>query len=90
MKKIISIISMILMLSIIIFVLSGCQNNTKQKAVNNDVNKSITDEIRVGELINLNIKDMNFAERLCIVLGKGNKQREVHFDIRTKLHLEEY
>ncbi len=46
--------------------------------------------IRVGELINLNIKDMNFAERSCIVLGKGNKQREVYFDIRTKLHLEEY
>lgn len=46
--------------------------------------------IRVGELINLNIKDMNFAERSCIVLGKGNKQREVYFDIRTKLYLEEY
>lgn len=46
--------------------------------------------IRVGELINLNIKDMNFTERSCIVLGKGNKQREVYFDIRTKLHLEEY
>ena len=46
--------------------------------------------IRVGELINLNVKDMNFAERSCIVLGKGNKQREVYFDIRTKLHLEEY
>lgn len=37
--------------------------------------------IRVGELINLNIKDMNLAERSCIVLGKGNKQREVYFDI---------
>lgn len=33
---------------------------------------------------------MNFAERSCIVLGKGNKQREVYFDIRTKLYLEEY
>ena len=46
--------------------------------------------IRVGELINLNIKDMNFMERSCIVLGKGNKQREVYFDVKTKLHLEEY
>lgn len=46
--------------------------------------------IRVGELVNLNIKDINFAERSCIVLGKGNKQREVYFDIRTKLHLEDY
>ncbi len=46
--------------------------------------------IRVGELVNLNIKDMNFVERSCIVLGKGNKQREVYFDVRTKLHIEEY
>jgi site-specific recombinase XerD len=46
--------------------------------------------IRVGELINLNIKDMNFMERSCIVLGKGNKQREVYFDVKTKLHIEEY
>ncbi len=46
--------------------------------------------MRVGELINLDIKDMNFSERSCIVLGKGNKQREVYFDVRTKLHLEQY
>lgn len=46
--------------------------------------------IRVGELINLNIKDMNFAERSCIVLGKGNKQREVYFDVKTKMHIQEY
>lgn len=46
--------------------------------------------MRVGELVNLDIKDMNFAERSCIVLGKGNKQREVYFDVRTKLHIEEY
>lgn len=46
--------------------------------------------MRVGELVNLDIKDMNFAERSCIVLGKGNKQREVYFDVRTKLHVEEY
>ena len=46
--------------------------------------------IRVGELINLNIKDMNFTERSCIVLGKGNKQREVYFDVKTKMHIQEY
>ena len=46
--------------------------------------------IRVGELINLNIKDVNFAERSCIVLGKGNKQREVYFDVKTKLHIQDY
>ena len=46
--------------------------------------------IRVGELINLNISDINFEDRSCIVLGKGNKQREVYFDAKTKLHLKEY
>lgn len=46
--------------------------------------------IRVGELVNLNRNDVNFEERSCIVLGKGNKQREVYFDARTKLHLLQY
>lgn len=51
MKKIISIILMVLMMVVISFVLSGCQNNTKQKAVNNDVDKSRTDEINVDKLL---------------------------------------
>lgn len=45
--------------------------------------------IRVGKLINLNIKNMNFAERSCIALGKGNKQREVYFDAKTKLYIKQ-
>lgn len=46
--------------------------------------------VRVGELVKLNRADINFIERSCIVFGKGNKEREVYFDARTKLHLEEY
>lgn len=46
--------------------------------------------MRVGELVNLDIKDINFAERECVVYGKGNKERKVYFDARTKLHLKEY
>ena len=46
--------------------------------------------IRVGELVNLNIEDINFEERECIVYGKGNKERRVYFDARTKLHLQNY
>ena len=46
--------------------------------------------VRVGELINLNISDINFQDRSCIVFGKGNKEREVYFDARTKIHLKEY
>lgn len=50
----------------------------------------ISTGMRVGELVNLNIDDVNFEERSCIVLGKGNKQREVYFDARTKIHLLQY
>ena len=46
--------------------------------------------IRVGELVNLNISDINFEERECIVYGKGNKQRRVYFDAKTKVHLKRY
>lgn len=46
--------------------------------------------IHVGELINLNITDVDFEKRECVVLGKGNKQRKVYFDARTKIHLYEY
>ena len=43
--------------------------------------------MRVGEMVLLNREDINFAERECVVLGKGDKERPVYFDARTKLHL---
>ena len=46
--------------------------------------------IRVGELVRLNIGDINFEERECIVYGKGNKQRKVYFDAKAKVHLKRY
>lgn len=46
--------------------------------------------IRVGELVKINREDIDFHERSCIVTGKGNKEREVYFDARTKLHLKQY
>ena len=46
--------------------------------------------MRVGELVLLNRNDINFNERECVVLGKGNKQRIVYFDARTKIHLQNY
>ena len=46
--------------------------------------------MRIGELIRLNVADVNLQERECIVTGKGNKQRPVYFDAREKLHLAEY
>ena len=46
--------------------------------------------MRVGELVKLNRDDIDFENRECIVLGKGNKQRRVYFDARTKIHLQYY
>ena len=46
--------------------------------------------IRVGELVKMNREDMDFRERQCIVFGKGNKEREVYFNARTKIHLQNY
>lgn len=46
--------------------------------------------MRVGELVRLNRNDIDFEGRECVVLGKGNKQRKVYFDARTKIHLQNY
>lgn len=46
--------------------------------------------IRVGELVRLNIADINFEQRECVVFGKGDKERRVYFDARTKIHLMRY
>lgn len=46
--------------------------------------------IRVGELVNLNISDVNFEARECVVFGKGDKERKVYFDAKAKIHLQEY
>ena len=46
--------------------------------------------IRVGELVRLNRKDIDFNERECVVVGKGDKQRKVYFDAKAKIHLQQY
>jgi len=46
--------------------------------------------MRVGELVKINRLDIDFHERECIVFGKGNKEREVYFNARTKIHLKRY
>ena len=46
--------------------------------------------MRVGELVNRDINDLDFEERECVVYGKGDKERRVYFDARTKLHLQNY
>ena len=46
--------------------------------------------MRVGEMVLLNREDINFNERECVVFGKGDKERIVYFDARTKIHLQDY
>ena len=46
--------------------------------------------MRVGEMVLLNRDDINFAERECVVFGKGDKERVVYFDARSKMHLQDY
>ena len=46
--------------------------------------------VRVGELVKLNRSDINLQERQCVVFGKGNKEREVYFSARAKIHLQSY
>lgn len=46
--------------------------------------------MRVGEMVLLNKADINFNERECVVFGKGDKERIVYFDARTKIHLQNY
>lgn len=46
--------------------------------------------IRVDELVRLNIEDIDFSERECVVYGKGDKERKASFDAKTKLYLMNY
>ena len=46
--------------------------------------------IRVGELVRLNRSNINFSERECVVFGKGDKERRVYFDAKSKIHLINY
>lgn len=46
--------------------------------------------VRLSELVGLDIEDIDFEQRECIVLGKGDKERIAYFDARTRLHLQEY
>ena len=46
--------------------------------------------IRVGELVNLNIDDIDLEGWECVVYGKGDKERKVYFDAKAKVHLKDY
>ena len=64
----------------------GC-NNLRDLAI---LDLLYSTGMRVGELVNLNIDDIDFEERECVVYGKGDKERRVYFDAKAKVHLKKY
>ena len=54
------------------------------------VDMLLSSGLRVSELVKLNRSSVNLNTRTCTVLGKGAKQREIYFDVRTKIELENY
>ena len=62
-------------------------NNVRDRAM---IDFLLSTGIRVGELVRLNIDDIDFAERECVVYGKGDKERKAYFDAKTKIHLMNY
>lgn len=64
----------------------GCKT-TRDKAI---IDLLYSTGMRVGELVNLNIDDIDLEGRECVVYGKGDKERRVYFDAKSKVHLKEY
>ena len=62
-------------------------NSTRDLAI---IDLLASSGMRVGEMVALNLEDINFSERECVVFGKGSKERPVYFDARTKIHLKNY
>ena len=59
-------------------------NNLRDRAM---IDFLLSTGIRVGELVRLNIDDIDFSERECVVYDKGDKERNAYFDAKTKIHL---
>ena len=66
------------------------RDNCKEKRDLATIDLLYSTGIRVGELVNLNIEDIDLEGRECIVYGKGDKERRVYFDAKAKVHLKEY
>ena len=62
-------------------------NNLRDRAM---IDFLLSTGIRVGELVRLNIDDIDFSERECVVYGKGDKEPKAYFDAKTKIHLMNY
>ena len=64
----------------------GCRN-IRDLAI---IDFLLSSGVRVSELVELNKDDLNMESLECIVHGKGDKERKAYFDVRSKVHIEEY
>ena len=70
----------------------ACERETKRSGVRDIamINFFVDSGVRVSELCNINLSDVDFVNLRCKVLGKGNKERYVYFSQRTMVRLQEY
>lgn len=68
-------------------IILACNSNRREIAL---VYFLINTGVRVSELANLKIKDIDFDRKRALVLGKRNKERYVYFDARTKVRILDY
>ena len=68
-------------------ILRDNRKNLRDKAM---IDFGLSTGICVGELVRLNICDIDFSERECVVYGKRDKERKAYFDAKTKIHLLNY
>lgn len=64
-----------------------CSMNKRDAAV---LELLLSSGIRVGELVRLDRADIDLQCNSGKVLGKGNKEREIYFNVRTRRALREY
>ena len=64
----------------------GCRGY-KEKAL---VEFLVSSGCRVCEVAGLRVDDIDWRDRKCKVIGKGNKERTVYFSVRAKLMLQLY
>ena len=64
----------------------GCRGY-KEKAL---VEFLVSSGCRVSEVAGLRVDDIDWRDRKCTVIGKGNKERTVYFSVRAKLMLQLY
>ena len=64
-----------------------CCRNTRERAM---FELLLSSGMRVGEMVRLNIDDLDMMNNECMVLGKGNKERVCYFNEVTKFYLKKY